>query len=359
MSLNVRGNIITSTDITSDGVFKSKINRDGLVLFLDAGNLDSYPSQSIAGNWNDYLGNTANYVVLSKTAIFFKNTTISWVGNFPATVLVTGNYTMSFDYSADAPSTFVVDNDGIMDNAFNVTVSPNQTLQSYSATVNVTSTGSILFYMRRNSGGNINISNFKFYRTDGWDDLSGNSHNATLVNGTAYNSGNGGYFLIDGVDDYVDLGINVYNLGIRRKATFMGWIMSNNGINGGGYLLSDWNGVGMTLRLNSPTSTDFYVYGANHRITYTTTFTSNVWYHMTGVMADDYMYLYVNGVNSANVLLGEDIGNSPSTLKIGNRGDIPGAPPGAGISMVQIYDRILNPYEICENFQATRGRYGV
>jgi hypothetical protein len=33
-----------------------------------------------------------------------------------------------------------------------------------------------------------------------WNDVSGNARNGTLVNGTAYNSSNGGSFVFDGVD---------------------------------------------------------------------------------------------------------------------------------------------------------------
>lgn len=59
MSLNIKGNIITSTDITSVGVFKTKVNRDGLVLYLDAGNLDSYPGSG--STWYDLSGNGNNF----------------------------------------------------------------------------------------------------------------------------------------------------------------------------------------------------------------------------------------------------------------------------------------------------------
>ena len=35
-----------------------------------------------------------------------------------------------------------------------------------------------------------------------WSDLSGNARNFTLTNGPIYNSGNGGYFAFDGVNDF-------------------------------------------------------------------------------------------------------------------------------------------------------------
>lgn len=59
MALNINGNIISSTDITSVGVFKTEINRDGLVLYLDAGNLNSYPGSGTV--WNDLSGLGNNF----------------------------------------------------------------------------------------------------------------------------------------------------------------------------------------------------------------------------------------------------------------------------------------------------------
>lgn len=61
MPLVVKNNIISSNDITSAGVFKTKVNRDSLVLHLDAGDVDSYPGSGT--NWNDLSGNGYNFVI--------------------------------------------------------------------------------------------------------------------------------------------------------------------------------------------------------------------------------------------------------------------------------------------------------
>ena len=159
----------------------------------------------------------------------------------------------------------------------------------------------------------------------------------------------------DGVSSYVDLGINAYGLGIRRAATFSGWLMQTTG--GSAYLISDWNGTGTTLRFNKPSSADFYVYPNNHRITATYTFTQNVWYNIVGVMSYGIMYMYINGVQVGSNTLGEDIGDSPSTLKIGCRGDT------AGISAqkagnVQVYNYALSSDQILQNFNTQKSRFG-
>lgn len=58
MPLNIKGNIITSTDITSVGVFKTKVNTDGLACYLDSMNLNSYPGTGTT--WYDLSGNGNN-----------------------------------------------------------------------------------------------------------------------------------------------------------------------------------------------------------------------------------------------------------------------------------------------------------
>jgi hypothetical protein len=61
MPLDVNGKVISSSDITSTGIFKTKITRDGMVLHLDAGDTESYPGSGTA--WNDLSGNGYNFVI--------------------------------------------------------------------------------------------------------------------------------------------------------------------------------------------------------------------------------------------------------------------------------------------------------
>lgn len=191
-------------------------------------------------------------------------------------------------------------------------------------------------------------------------DLSGNGHDGVLTNGASisYGNGVGGGVMnfVSSGSQYVDIGINAYNLGIRRSATFCGWMRSTTG--GAAYLVSDWNSVGMTLSFNSSSSTDFYVYGANHRITYSYTFNTNQWYHLVGIMDGANMYMYINGVYVASQTLAEDIGSSGSTLKIGCRGDNTSY-SDQQVACLQIYNKALILPEVVQNFNAGRKRFGI
>jgi hypothetical protein len=162
----------------------------------------------------------------------------------------------------------------------------------------------------------------------------------------------------DGINDYINLSTNAYNLGIRRTATFSGWVQPNN-FSTFSNVVSDWNNnLGMTLRIDSGgTTATVYVYPNNHRIVASYSFTAGIWYYLVGVMDGNNLYLYVNGVLVGSTTLGEDIGSSASTLKVGNRGDLGGGYSNQQVALVQIYNRALTAIEILNNFNTQKVRF--
>ena len=62
MPLYLKNNkVISSNDITSTGVFRSKITRDGLVCHLDAADIDSYPGSGTS--WTDLSGSGNSFTI--------------------------------------------------------------------------------------------------------------------------------------------------------------------------------------------------------------------------------------------------------------------------------------------------------
>jgi hypothetical protein len=166
-----------------------------------------------------------------------------------------------------------------------------------------------------------------------------------------------------GIASSIRLNKTSYSLGIRRIATYTGWVKSSD-TTLGAYLISDYDGVGMTLRINGlGTGADFYVYPNNHRITYTYTFASNTWYHLTGVLDGPMMYMYLNGVLVGTQTLGEDIGAPTQMFHIGTRGDVEVSPvantANVVVGSVKVFARALQATEILSMFTAERGAYGV
>lgn len=123
-------------------------------------------------------------------------------------------------------------------------------------------------------------------------DASGNGYTGTLTNGPTYSATNGGVFVLDGVNDYIDIpGINLTStnytvIGAARYTTVSGRIFTARNNN---WLMGHWN-----------TSTENYyaegwVAGAG---TGGPTPSDTNWriYAATGNIAADNYALYVNGV---------------------------------------------------------------
>jgi len=75
MPLNIKGNIISTGDITDVGVFKTEITNDGLELYLDSNDINSYPGSGtvwydLSGKGNNGTMNTMNSPSAGNTSGF-------------------------------------------------------------------------------------------------------------------------------------------------------------------------------------------------------------------------------------------------------------------------------------------------
>jgi hypothetical protein len=97
-----------------------------------------------------------------------------------------------------------------------------------------------------------------------WIDLSRRTNNATLINGPAYDSANGGSIVFDGFDDYVDLGTTLNSVTIGASFTVNMWVLSRVLIDGNVYygLISNYSGAG-GFQLFTGDGGILYAYGSN------------------------------------------------------------------------------------------------
>lgn len=185
-----------------------------------------------------------------------------------------------------------------------------------------------------------------------WNDLSGNGNNGTLVNGPTFNTENSGSIVFDGSNQrvnstafsvpYLTLSIWVYKTssfisqGICRKQN--------------GWAVTQYSG---TLQVAPGTSWSFYNTG------YTIPLNTwiNIIYRYAGSGTDS-QSVFINGVliwtnpngtgaltpNSNQVRVGFDDNNWWWGGKIAN---------------TQIYNRALTAEEVLQNFNATKGRFGL
>ena len=192
-----------------------------------------------------------------------------------------------------------------------------------------------------------------------WYDISGNSRNLTM-NSLSYSSNNGGYIIFDG-SHTADSG-STYTINFSNGFT----VESVAKFSGSGY-----EGL---FAFNNPMSSDYInvqAQGNNIRwelesgqsLTSTSTLSSNTWYHFTCVYEGDSnntsgtARIYINGVeNNTASLNGNRVGqNQTSNFVLGLwDGYLTG-----NIALSRMYNRVLTPTEVLQNFDATKSRYGL
>lgn len=317
--------------------YNPKIVTDGLALHLDFANPLCY-RKNISSTWTEYSGGSANYVVQDTYDVLLKNTSNTWVGYFPMTVSSTGRYGIQFEYSSDTDgSSVVVDNDGAGDNLFNVSLTANKTPQTHFSVVSISATGECRVYIRRNSGGNILIKNFRLFNADVAYDLSGNGFTHTLINSPTFNLSEGSLTMGEG-------------LSIRRTTA-----------------ISTSTTQTVAIWYKTTDSQELWVMGNNSGAYYLSASASNNYYHGNAGSPTNYVDLsvttrpdtpinYRNGayhmweaknVNFSSWVQYDWFGYSPSWGLIGN------------VSKILVYDRILTSNESLQNFNAMKGRFGL
>lgn len=187
-----------------------------------------------------------------------------------------------------------------------------------------------------------------------WTDISGFQNNGTLTNGPSFNTASGGSIIFDGVDDYVSFSTitnTIYTIEFWYKmfgndGTY-GYFASsgNNGLaigeGGAGVGFGQfyyWNGTASVLLGTIPSVTNF-----NHICALINTTTNNI-------------QIFGNGNQLST---STQTSMSTSILNIGrfifaNSNFLRG-----NLAIYRIYNRALTTTEITQNYNATKGRYGL
>ena len=197
-----------------------------------------------------------------------------------------------------------------------------------------------------------------------WSDYSGNGNNGTLTNNTTFNSGNGGYMVFDGVDDYVNCGSST-SIAITGDMSICAFVYFSS--------LSGYNSIlGKTSNNSIPASYDYYTNpGSPTSLTFlrgngssyssvisNTNMSANTWHGIAVTMAGTSVTHYLNGNSNGTGTLSTTIGDNGNSLYIGNRGDLFTDMNGR-IASVLIYNRALSASEILQNYNAQKTRFGL
>lgn len=195
-----------------------------------------------------------------------------------------------------------------------------------------------------------------------WKDISGNNNNGTLTNGPVYSTANGGSFIFDGVDDYADLGnilfTNITNTTLDlwfNVQTFTGnRAIFTKGAQGAG---SDTTWASWIISGTTQIRIRFFNSSNASNFVSTLNLTSNVWYNMVVTYDNSNIILYNNGSLVETVLLAGPLKNCTHPIRIAN--DLYGNTCNMTCSGFKIYNRTLSSTEILQNYNSTKGRFGL
>jgi hypothetical protein len=217
----------------------------------------------------------------------------------------------------------------------------------------------------------LDAGNRKSYPGSGttWFDKSGGGNNGTLINGPTFNTGSLGSIVFDKIDDYINVNIQI-QFDRLNPFTLGAWVNTNDGNNNQiinnetveyrGYQFAiDINGK-LFFFLRNTVSTNFL------GVRMLSNFPLNLWCYVTAVYNGSSnasgVKLYINGIEQITEIAGDNLTSttiSNQTTWIGRRRPITQGPFNGKISIVQIYNRALSAQEVLQNYNATKGRFGL
>lgn len=240
----------------------------------------------------------------------------------------------------------------------------------------------------------LDAGNRKSYVSSGttWRDLTTNGNNGTLTNGPTFNSSNGGYIVTDGTNDYVEVATRNTNLEFQPTQAHSAfcWVYNLNATLGIIFGNMDanspyqgWDLLKNTGTLCAQIITSYPGNAVSVLVNFDYTANTNKWVQIgytydgscptTSQGSLDSINIYVNGqvVTSGKVLEGGVDGFNTTSetttypanqrFRIGSRWITSGVnfPAALNLASTTLYNRALTAREVLQNFNATRGRFGV
>lgn len=181
-----------------------------------------------------------------------------------------------------------------------------------------------------------------------WYDLSNNHNDGTLTNGPTFDEADGGSILLDGSNDFIDLGTQVSNLSTCTVSFWvnyvtLGSVNSPIGDNALSFDLAIYFEAGNMIFQDSSGAVNSIIIAHN-------TFNADTWYNFSMTRGSTNVTMYQDAE-----LLGQTAKNN-GTFKvewIGRTFQY----DNAKIGSVYVYDRELSATEIQQNYNAIKRRY--
>ena len=191
--------------------------------------------------------------------------------------------------------------------------------------------------------------------------LSSNLLNGT-IDGAVYN--NSGYFEFDGTNDKIETSSSPIAASPTTPFTMEAWAQIST--------LGSWQTVcsigGSNTQIAFASNNTIRVGrnggGGGINTNSGVTATTNTWYHIVGSYdgnSGNDIKIYVNGQLEANTTMGSNGNNNSSFFRVGTYGigSTGGEWLNGKVGECRIYSAALSGSEVSQNFEATRGKYGV
>lgn len=194
-----------------------------------------------------------------------------------------------------------------------------------------------------------------------WNDATSSGYNFTLTNGPAYSSSNLGFFTFDAVNDIATAG---YNTALDTQTPSVEVWVKTNSLNQNGFWFEKGavntqyslfqEGLAIQWRMN--------IGGVTNLSTASSYISTSAWAQVVGTYTSGTRVLYVNGVAVNSDSQTGTIATNSSGMSIGAYGGNSGSNAywyNGALSICRVYNKALSATEVLQNFNATRGRYGI
>ena len=191
-----------------------------------------------------------------------------------------------------------------------------------------------------------------------WIDIISDA-TTTLTNSPTFNSA--GYFDFDGSNDYMSM---TSDHSITAAKTISAWINTDSDHNGS-FISVDASGTNRFFQVKKKSGGKIMFVGfdtshSNNNVSTTNVMSNDVWIHYTAVqLSNGNVRIYVNGVLDKS-------NNSSYTVRTGSATVFFGKNEGGSanqfngqMATAHYYNRDLSAEEVLQNFNATKGRFGV
>jgi hypothetical protein len=200
-----------------------------------------------------------------------------------------------------------------------------------------------------------------------WYDLSYSGNNGTLTNGPTFSSLSGGSIVFDGTNDYVLINRpseittgGSITVSLWAKWTTVGTTIStiqtlvdnnHSGLPVQGFVIQDRPDLNKSIQFAVQPNTNGSI----------STFQvgNGTWKHITGTYVTGSNRLYIDGSLNASTTAEPSMSTVQPYISLGYWQFTPSRYMNGNIANVQIYNRALSPFEVYQNYNSTKGRFGV